>query len=150
MEHSRYKRPESILVVVYTIEPRVLLLRRRQPVNFWQSVTGSLEWDETPKQAAHREIKEETGLSCQGLVDCHQSHTFKIFPRWRRLYAPGVTENLEHVFRLRTDNCADIMLDPAEHEAYMWLSKHDALQWVSSYTNRDAIQEWVPDRKKLF
>ncbi len=149
MEHSRYKRPESILVVVYTIEPRVLLLRRRQPVNFWQSVTGSLEWDETPKQAAHREIKEETGLSSQGLMDCHQSHTFQIFPRWRPLYAPGVTENLEHVFRLCMDNHADIMLDPAEHEAYEWLSKHDALQWVSSYTNRDAIQQWVPDPKEV-
>ena len=40
----RYKRPESVLVVVYTRSNEILALRRKQPNYFWQSVAGSLEW----------------------------------------------------------------------------------------------------------
>ena len=40
------KRPESVLVVVYTAASEILLLNR-VGVSFWQSVTGSMEWHET-------------------------------------------------------------------------------------------------------
>jgi len=56
------KRPESVLVVVYTRAGEVLMLRRTSPRGFWQSVTGSLEWGELPAHAAARELYEETGL----------------------------------------------------------------------------------------
>ena len=143
--YSRYKRPESILVVVYTAKAQVLLLRRRQPVNFWQSVTGGLEWGEVPRQAVSRELKEETGLSSIGVEDCHQTHTFEIFPLWRHLYAPGTTKNREHVFRLCVPSPVRLVLDHSEHDAYLWLTKEEALTRISSHTNRDAIRQWVPD-----
>lgn len=39
-----YKRPESVLVVIYANSSgRVLMLQRRDDPDFWQSVTGSLE-----------------------------------------------------------------------------------------------------------
>lgn len=39
-----YKRPESILAVIYARSSgRVLMLQRRDDPDFWQSVTGSLE-----------------------------------------------------------------------------------------------------------
>ena len=141
--YPRYKRPESILVVVYTASAQVLLLRRRQPANFWQSVTGALEWGEDTRQAAARELKEETGLSSEGLEDCHQVHTFEIYPRWRHLYAPGTIKNREFVFRLCVSGPVCPVLDHSEHDAYLWLSKEQALARVSSYTNRDAIRQWV-------
>ncbi len=38
-----YKRPESVLVVIYAKSSgRVLMLQRRYNSEFWQSVTGSL------------------------------------------------------------------------------------------------------------
>ena len=139
-----YKRPESVLVVVYTPNGQVLLLRRRQPPDFWQSVTGSLEWGECPSDAAHREVVEETGLSSDGLEDCNESHIFEIYPIFQRRYAPGVTENLEHVFRLCVPHRCDITLDTLEHDTYQWLEKRVAASHVRSYTNRDAILKCVP------
>jgi len=32
-------------MVIYTTAGEVLLLKRREPPDFWQSVTGSLHWD---------------------------------------------------------------------------------------------------------
>ncbi len=60
---DKFKRPESVLLIIATRSGDFLLLRRTQPAGFWQSVTGSLEPGETPRQAAWRELREETGLS---------------------------------------------------------------------------------------
>ncbi|KYK91979.1 hypothetical protein SA3733_09130, partial [Aggregatibacter actinomycetemcomitans serotype d str. SA3733] len=38
------------------------MLQRCDDPDFWQSVTGSLEENETPRQAAIRELWEEIGL----------------------------------------------------------------------------------------
>ena len=75
-----FKRPESVLVVVYTIAGDVLRLLRREPAGFWQSVTGSLLENETPLKAALREVREETGLdtgmdlSDSGIVNRYPIH----------------------------------------------------------------------------
>ncbi|MFV8797329.1 NUDIX domain-containing protein, partial [Yersinia sp. LJYL362] len=62
-----YKRPESILAVIYAKNSgRVLMLQRRDDPDFWQSVTGSLEGDETPLETAQREVKEEVGIDILG------------------------------------------------------------------------------------
>lgn len=138
-----YKRPESVLVVIYTTTMHVLLLRRRQPENFWQSVTGALKWNEQPNQAALRELREETGFAGGNLDDCQQSHHFAIYPAFRHLYAPGITQNLERVFRVCLPHPIPPVLDDQEHVEFRWLSKARALALVSSYTNRDAIRQWV-------
>lgn len=139
-----YKRPESVLVVVYNHSGEVLLLQRRQPADFWQSVTGSLKRDESPLAAARRELREETGLDV-AVHDCRQSHTFDILPAWRARYAPGTTRNREHVFTAPCGGRPEIRLNPDEHRAYCWLPRAAAAVQASSRTNRDAILEHVPD-----
>ena len=138
-DSDRYKRPESVLVVVYTRLDEVLLLNRTHPANFWQSITGSLEWGEAPLQAAIRELFEETGIQSSGLKDCHQTNRFPILPEWRERFAPEVNENVEHVFKLELKDKCEIKIHPEEHSEYIWMSKQEAAEKVFSWTNRDAI-----------
>jgi len=136
-----FKRPESILVVVYTLRGEVLLLRRRRPRWFWQSVTGSLRWDEDAPGAAARELREETGLRAHGrLTDCQHSERFLILAPWRERYAPGATVNREHWFALALPDRRLIRLHPKEHVQLRWMPWPQAARLASSWTNRKAIQ----------
>ncbi|TDJ72545.1 MAG: dihydroneopterin triphosphate diphosphatase [Proteobacteria bacterium] len=138
---SKHKRPESVLVVVYTRADTVLLLQRSDKTDFWQSVTGSMRWDESdPEVTARRELSEETGLVVNdGLRNWEKTFRFQILPQWAHRYAPGTKENLEHMFVLELPEEVMITMNPLEHAAFVWLSFAEASQRVTSWTNREAI-----------
>lgn len=142
---ANFKRPESVLVLVYTDSAQVLLLQRVSPDNYWQSVTGSLDWHETARQAAARELHEETGLrSSDGeFIDRKQSNRFLIRPPWRSRYNPDVLYNTEYVFSLRLAKIQPVQINQKEHKAYRWLSINQAIALASSNTNRQAIRDYV-------
>lgn len=135
-----YKRPESVLIVVYTDRLDCLVLNRVDPPGFWQSVTGTLRWGEGHAAAAARELAEETGLDPAGLEDAGLRQRFPILPAWRHRFAPGVEENLEHLWYLRLLEACEIRLNAAEHSEYRWLPAAAAAAKVSSWTNRNAIE----------
>ncbi len=143
-----YKRPESVLVVVYTHDGLVLLLRRVKPRDFWQSVTGSLRWpSETPREAAERELAEETGIRrVEDLRDWRRSFRFEIWPQWSTRFAPGVRENLEHMFSLELPAVTEVAVNPREHTAYQWVDFDVAARRVWSWTNREAIRAVAAQR----
>jgi dihydroneopterin triphosphate diphosphatase len=139
----RPKRPESVLVAVYAATGKVLLLKRADHPDFWQSVTGSLTWEETDsRDAAMRELREETGIvaSPDALRDLALTFRFPIFPQWRYRYAPEVSENLEHAFAYRVPEEEIIDLNPQEHTAFVWLPFAEAAARVTSWTNRKVIE----------
>lgn len=129
--------------MVYTKTNKVLLLKRRRPSEFWQSVTGSLKWpDESPGNAALRELEEETGIAgVHGLKDWQRTFSFEIKPEWRARYAPGVTKNLEHVFSIELPEVVQVTLNNREHSDSIWLDFPAAIEKVWSWTNRAVIEE---------
>ena len=137
-----YKRPESVLVVIYTLQGDFLLMERTHPRGFWQSVTGSLEWGEQAKATAVRELYEETGLQAgSAITDLHQAETFAIIYPWKKRYAPNAFYNREHWFALPLSSRRSIRLQRNEHRQYRWLAAADAVRRASSWTNRKAIQQ---------
>ena len=139
-----YKRPESVLVVIYTKNAQVLMLERLYPRGFWQSVTGSLLEGELAIDAARRELEEETGLS-GALISTGIENTFPIVAEWRARYAPDVFENHEFVFSLQLESADKVRLNPDEHVSQCWLPREQAAEKASSWTNRDAILALVPE-----
>jgi dihydroneopterin triphosphate diphosphatase len=143
-----YKIPVSTLVLVHTLDLRVLLLERADYPGYWQSVTGSQEPGETLEDTAVRELREETGIDAGafgGLVDCQQQNVYEIFPRWRHRYPPGTSHNTEHVFALEVPEPVAVTLNPREHLGHLWLPWNEAPAKCFSWSNRAAIEE-LPQR----
>jgi dihydroneopterin triphosphate diphosphatase len=136
-----FRRPESVLIVIYTAAGEFLLLERRKPPGFWQSVTGSLEWGETADACARRELIEETGITQGVLVNLQWTKVYDVLPAFGKNYAPGVTRNLEHAFALKLRERVSVTLSESEHVQYRWLPAAKAIALASSSTNRAVIQQ---------
>ena len=140
---ATFKIPESVLVVIYTPEQDVLLIRRAD-WGTWQSVTGSKDHpEESWLDTAIREVQEETGIdarhpSCH-LQDWQLENVYDIYPQYWPRYAPGVRRNTEHVFGLQVPDNSPIVLSPAEHTEYRWLPWLQAADEVFSPSNAEAI-----------
>ena len=147
MTDRLWKIPESVLVVIHTAALDVLLIRRADAEDFWQSVTGSKDVaDEPLALTAAREVAEETGIDCgQGsplapnLRDWGLRNVYEIYPRWRARYAPGVMHNTEHLFGLCLPERVDPVLSPREHTAWQWLPYREAADACFSPSNAEAI-----------
>ena len=103
-----YKIAQSALVVIYTPALDVLLIKRADALDFWQSVTGSKDtMQESARETAWREVGEETDIACgpgtplhTGLLPWGLTNTYEIWPQWRHRYPPEVTHNTEHLFKM--------------------------------------------------
>ena len=97
------KYPVSALVVLHDADGNILLIERTSPPGFWQSVTGSIEPDETIEETAKREVWEETGIRLADgqLCNWHDSTVYEIYHHWRHRYPKGwfsIEEAAEKVF----------------------------------------------------
>ena len=89
------KIPESVLVVIYTPDLDVLVIKRADQPDFWQSVTGSKDaLDEPLALTAAREVVEETGIAvgtpdvpASALVDWRHKIEYTIYPQYLHRYA---------------------------------------------------------------
>ncbi|MBX9871723.1 MAG: dihydroneopterin triphosphate diphosphatase [Burkholderiaceae bacterium] len=143
MDTPSYKIPQSVLVVVHTPALDVLLIRRADAEDYWQSVTGSRDHVDEPYEAtAVREIAEETGIDARApghvLRDWDLENVYEIYPGWRWRYAPGVIHNTEHLFSLCVPPGTPVRLSPREHTAWCWLPWRAAAEQCASPSNAEA------------
>ena len=131
--------------MIHNADGEVLLIERADRPGFWQSVTGSLDFpDEPTREAAIREVFEETGidvtvLPADALQDMQHAIDYEIYPDWRYRYAPGVTHNREHWFALAVPANTMVRLAPREHTAFEWLPFAKAAKRCFSESNTAAI-----------
>lgn len=148
-EHQHpFKIPRSVLVVIHTPALEVLLIERADAPGFWQSVTGSLDFEDEPfADAAAREVSEETGLQAHApghaLSDWGLENVYEIYPAWRHRYAPGVVRNTERLFGLCIPQPVPVRLSPREHTAQLWLPWEAAAERCFSPSNAEAVL-WLP------
>ena len=146
MTSLKYKNNQSVLVIIYAESTyRILMLQRQDDPDFWQSVTGTIESGETPKNTAIRELWEEVRLEISenspALFDCKESIEFEIFPHFRYKYAPNVTHCREYWFLLAMEQEFEPVL--SEHLAYQWVSPEQAIQMTKSSNNAEAIRKYI-------
>lgn len=139
VDPRHHKRPESVMVVVYT-DDAVLIIKRADHKCFWQSVTGSLEWGEKAEDTAKRELAEETGISGYPIEATGVRRTYDILEEWLHKFAPGTVRNQENLFLCKVPEQLNISLDPGEHTEYEWVSYDEAMEKVFSWTNKLAIK----------
>ncbi len=138
-----FRRPESILLVIVSDGRQTLLLRRAPPRGFWQSVTGSMRWhSETAKQAAAREMHEETGIAVElsQIHDWERKFRFAIPKVLRHRYHPKITTNTESMFSVLIPSAVNVTLRPQEHIDYQWTDIDQAQSIVWSWSNREALR----------
>ena len=142
-----FRRPVSVLVFLLAARPgrsRYLLLHRRaRPAlglrAFWQGVSGSLEANETPLDAAWREVREETGIAPRTVVDTGETHRFPIRDEWRDRYPPDATEIVEHLFVAWIDPTAEPRLSE-EHDDWRWCDAEQAAHMLTFGNNGDCLR----------
>lgn len=138
-------RPLQVLVYLHAAAPDgspLYLLLRRRPERFgiWQGVTGRVEEGEEPRDAAAREVREETGFGVEGarLEPLGEPRAFELEEAFERFY-PGCHEIVEHAFHaavpLRSPE-----IDPGEHVEARWCDLREALGLLYWPANRAAMR----------
>ena len=122
-----------------------LLLIKHANGGHWSFPKGHVEPGETEQETAAREVKEEVAIdvACEQLtlIDCQRTVEFEIFSHLRHRYAPGVERNTEFWFCLALPHEREITF--TEHLAYRWVSATEAAALTKSWSNRQAIEEFV-------
>jgi dihydroneopterin triphosphate diphosphatase len=135
-------RGDQEIVVVVRREGEFLVMRRApERLAYWSLVAGGLEPDETPTEAAQRELLEETGLRAE-VRPLKISLSYSLLddpPAIRARYAPGVERVNVHAFVADADAGWEPTLD-AEHDVYRWCGLDEAVDLMAYETTREALR----------
>ncbi|MDD2274577.1 MAG: NUDIX domain-containing protein [Candidatus Pacebacteria bacterium] len=110
-------------------EPKILLLKRSvEDGGFWQPITGTLEFEESLKDCAIRELKEETGIE----------NIKSISPEiYRFNWEKNGQTIIELVYIVDTEEKSVIL--STEHSSFRWVSIEEAKDLLEKENNKKAL-----------
>jgi lipoyl(octanoyl) transferase len=152
-EPTKYTSVQVVIFDDSKDKAEYLLLRRTdERGGFWQPVTGKIKRkrNESPKEAAVREVFEETGLEGE-LIDLDYIHSFYIEPQFLKKSEVEPQINLEHSFALRTTKKA-VKISPNEHVDSIWLPYEEAykrLIWNGNQRAFNLTKSLLTDKNNL-
>jgi 8-oxo-dGTP pyrophosphatase MutT (NUDIX family) len=135
-------RGDQEIVVVVRRGPEFLVMRRApERLGYWSLVAGGLEPDETPQEAAQRELLEETALQAKVRpLPVSLSYSLRDDPpAIRARYAPGIETVTVHAFVADAPVKWEPTLD-AEHDRHQWCDLDEALELLVYDATKDAIR----------
>lgn len=118
----------------------LLLKRLKNRGGVWQGVTGRVEKDEEISEAARRELAEETSLDPLIVKDLHFSFSFLIKDEWRYLYPDDVEKVIVFAFAALVKANQDPLIDPHEHDQWLWCNIEKTLELVDWPDNQTALK----------
>jgi 8-oxo-dGTP pyrophosphatase MutT (NUDIX family) len=148
MNDRAYRRPDKVIVYLYRRDinggPEYLLLQRAPSGNagsIWQTVVGTVKWEEERVEAARREVYEEIGLtSLRGIMAIGYAFSFPLhLPKNQKSrYAPHVDTIRNTVYAAEVQGTQTLHLSE-EHVAYQWFPYPVALERIHWPEEREAL-----------
>lgn len=128
----------NIQIFIFSTNPsfRVLILKRTpERSGYWQPVCGGIENGEEPKDAAIREIFEETGITnAKSIIDLNYTFSYK------ETKNGTLMDMMDICFAFEIDSVLDIKLSD-EHEEYKWCSYIEAKEYLKWKHNLIALEK---------
>jgi lipoyl(octanoyl) transferase len=135
-------RGDQEVIVVVRRDGELLVMRRApERLGYWSLVSGGVESQETPREAAERELIEETGLKAE-VSELPVALSYSLLddpPAIRARYGPGIETVTVHPFVADAPAGWEPTLD-AEHDVYRWCGLDEALELMAYDTARDALR----------
>ena len=130
---TRVSRPASAGVVIYNDKKEALVLKANYKP-YWSFPGGWIEDNQTPIQAAVRELSEETGI----LIIPQRLKFLYIINR-----VSNIMQSYQFIFEYSgmIDDFTSIKLQPEEIDDYKFVSREEVLINLNNYGG--AVQIWV-------
>ena len=113
------------------------LIMHTVPAGHWSHPAGQVETDETPRDAAQRELREETGLEAP-VVDLGIPQHYRVPVDARHRYPEGLEEVRVESFSADAPEGWEPMIS-AEHDDVRWSSYDEAMQLLTWPEARSAL-----------
>lgn len=138
---NQKRQPVQVLAFPFYIDGDKVeyCLLQRKDNNVWQGVAGGADGIETPKEAAIREMYEESGIKNGKIIELESVATMPSIDVNKRFIEDNILIVKEIAYGIEVESKTIIISN--EHSKYEWLSYEDAYDKLTWDSNKTALWE---------